>query len=163
MIVWIEQGAAQAIVEEARRWMPLETGGVLLGYRAEEDSTVVVKETIGAGPAALHREHTFLPDTEYQEAEIARKYGLSGRKRTYLGDWHAHPGGGGRLSRLDLRTLRAIAGAPEARAPFPIMIVAYGGNPWRLSAWRWSPRRIGRAVAMSRAVPLRVQFFLGDP
>ena len=159
LMAWIARGVERAIVEDARRWAPLETGGVLLGYWTDGHSAVVVKDAIHAGPEAVHRDLMFLPDTDYQEREIARRYELSGRVHTYLGDWHAHPGGGSSLSRLDLRTLRTIANSPEARASFPLMVVAYGGDPWRLSAWRWSPRRIGHSVLWSRALPVPVQFF----
>ena len=76
--------------------------------------------------------------------EIAEHYYASGRVETYLGDWHSHPNGGGRLSSLDRRTLAMIAGFDAARAPRPLMAVLHGGEPWRLAIW------LGSRVSSSR-------------
>lgn len=50
-------------------------------------------------------------------------YARSGRRITYLGDWHSHPVGAPRPSRRDLRVARLIAGAPEARASEPLLCI----------------------------------------
>jgi len=141
MTLWLDRRVASLMRGEAARRDPYETGGVLLGYWAEESA--VIADMVGPGPSAVHGPHRFVPDAEYQETEIAERYAASGRVITYMGDWHSHPGGEGRISRLDLRTLRRIAREPAARLVSPIMLVVFGGDPWRLAAWKWSPTRPG--------------------
>lgn len=157
MTLWLESGVRTRIVYEAVRKSPYETGGIVLGYASE--SSVVVADMVGPGPDALHGRRGFVPDAEYHEEEIARRYADSGRVITYVGDWHSHPGGLGRLSRLDLRTLSRIAREPAARLPAPIMLVAYFGNPWLLAAWKWTPIRISRLVTIPHAAGLQIQSF----
>jgi integrative and conjugative element protein (TIGR02256 family) len=151
---------ARAMREEAVRAFPFETGGVLLGYWAREYEEVVVTHATGPGPRAVHRMHSFVPDAEYQEAEVARLYEESGRVSTYLGDWHSHPLGTVSLSRRDRRTLRHIAGHREARAPVPIMAVIGGGDPdWFLGVWRFAPIRLGVILLRSGIVSMEPRFF----
>lgn len=106
-----------------------------MGYWDPLGLEVVITVAIGPGPKARHEHAGFLPDHDYHVAEIASHYDASGRRYTYLGDWHTHPLGSGKLSRQDRRTLARIARAPEARARQPLMLVAAGGDPWELSLW----------------------------
>lgn len=139
-LVWITLAAINELVAEAARKSPLETGGVLLGYQVDDGNATVVTAIVGPGPSAQHSNTTYVPDHEYQEQEIARIYGGSGRCTTYVGDWHSHPGGALYLSRTDVRTLRTIARHKNARLPYPIMIVAASGTPeWDIGVWQWRP------------------------
>lgn len=122
---------------EADRSFPLETGGVLMGYWASPPVEVVITSAIGCGPRSTHKRHSFVPDYEYQEAEVARVYEESGRVHVYLGDWHTHPRQSVCLSSRDKQTLRRIGASAEARAPVPIMAVLGGGEPhWFIGIWR---------------------------
>lgn len=125
---------------EAKRTDPLETGGVLLGYWADTGE-VVVASVVGPGPAAVHRRDRFLPDHAYQEREVALAYRESGRRITYLGDWHSHPSGLGTLSRRDRVTLRRIGNNPGARAPRPLMAIVTSRVKWDLSVWHGELRK----------------------
>jgi integrative and conjugative element protein (TIGR02256 family) len=138
--VWISDPAISELVTEATRRSPLETGGVLLGYQADAGRATVVTAVVGPGLSAQHAKATYVPDHEYQEQEIARVYAASGRRTTYVGDWHSHPGGPLYLSRTDVRTLRMIARHKNARLSSPIMIVAAGVAPeWDIGVWQWRP------------------------
>lgn len=157
---WLPAVLARAIRDEAERTFPLETGGVLLGYWAEECRELVITHATGPGPNAVHRTHSFIPDYEYQEAEVARLYEESGRISTYLGDWHSHPLEGVHLSRRDRRTLNRIAGSAEARAPVPVMAVIGGGNPdWLLGVWKYAPMRLGKIILSNSIVFLEPRFY----
>jgi integrative and conjugative element protein (TIGR02256 family) len=131
--VWLTRNVVADLIAEAERALPNETGGVLLGYRAENDTRVVMA-IVGPGPRAHHARDHFEPDQSYQEMAIARVYAESAHMWTYLGDWHTHPGSDARPSRRDLRTLRHIANAKEARVPQPIMLIA-AGPPWTVHAY----------------------------
>lgn len=154
-VVWIADVIEQALIAEAARHFPRETGGLLLGYWATPFSELVITDAVGPGPRAVHQLTGFHPDTAYQAAEIARRYEASGRLHTYIGDWHTHPNGSHRLSRLDRQTLRRIADYGPARAPIPIMAILAGGAPWRLAVWRLTPWQLGRWIFGQRPALLR--------
>jgi integrative and conjugative element protein (TIGR02256 family) len=133
---------SQRLLTEADRAFPGETGGVLMGYWAEADNEVVITNAIGPGPKAAHYKKSFIPDSEYQESEIARIYRDSNRLLTYLGDWHTHPSGSSSLSFRDKRTLYRIVTCPDARCPVPLMAVMGGGeDEWLLRVWRYQRRK----------------------
>jgi integrative and conjugative element protein (TIGR02256 family) len=116
---------------------PKETGGVFMGYWHDR-YTAVVTAAIGPGPSAVHDRYHFEPDYDYQFRQIAEHYERSGRRETYIGDWHSHPGASsGHLSRLDRRVLRHIINTPAARADRPLMAIFYGGeDAWDLAGWQ---------------------------
>lgn len=134
--VWIGIAERDALTREAARAYPYETGGVLLGYQGENE-TIVITTIIGPGPNARHAHQAFVPDHEYHAREVAKVYSASGRRWTYLGDWHSHPGGAARLSWRDRATLQRIARSPAARARQPLMLIAAGKQQsWELTVHR---------------------------
>lgn len=136
---------------------PFETGGVLMGYHV--DGTAVVTEIIGAGPSASHRTHSFEPDYDWQSQRIAEHYQRSGRRETYLGDWHTHPRAlSGALSGHDRAVIRKIIRTPEARAAQPLMAIFYGvPQQWNLAVWtgRLGPGWLG--ISKLHVHPLMVE------
>lgn len=130
--LWISEGVFLNLIEEAERTYPLETGGVLAGYFAENGEPVVFA-AIGPGPTAVHRRYRFKPDHAWQCHELDILFEQSSGLWTYLGDWHTHPDGVPQMSWLDRRTLRAIARHSYARTPQPLMLI--GGGTSR--NWSW--------------------------
>lgn len=141
-VVWLPQDVVLACMAEASARFPLETGGTFMGWHASRDETVVTA-MIGPGPAASHARRAFQPDQKRQLQQIARRYQESGRRETYLGDWHTHPGAAaGALSRTDRRMLRRVIAAPRARCPRPVLLVFWGcPQAWRRTAWIGERRR----------------------
>jgi integrative and conjugative element protein (TIGR02256 family) len=140
---WIDAKALAAVRREATERHPDETGGILLGWTGPSSagdgrSDVVIAEVIGPGPGARHDRTTFRPDAAWQTAQVARLYEASGRRHTYLGDWHTHPNGSGRPSRRDRRTLATIARSPDARAPHPVILIVEHDPDGPFCAWRWT-------------------------
>jgi integrative and conjugative element protein (TIGR02256 family) len=133
-VIWISSKILKLCVNEADHHYPLETGGVFMGYWSDPRSAVVTK-LIGPGPLAIHEPHNFEPDQEWQIKEIAGHYENSGRRETYLGDWHSHPDAKlAKLSGTDKRVLRKIIDTPAARAPNPIMAILCGKpDDWNIA------------------------------
>jgi integrative and conjugative element protein (TIGR02256 family) len=153
-VAWVSDGALRAMRQEAERHRPLETGGVLVGYRVKQ--AVVITDAAGAGAHAKHGQLTYSPDDVHDAAIIRQFYERSGRVLTYLGDWHTHPGGSIELSALDVQALGRIASHAEARASRALMAVLAGGTPWRLAVWTTS----GDAAQVPRRFfPLRTKRF----
>jgi integrative and conjugative element protein (TIGR02256 family) len=136
--VWLADSAAHLMRKEASRRLPLETGGILLGYWSEDGASVAVTDATEPGPNAIHRRDEFIPDDEYQNLKIDEIYEASGRVHRYLGDWHTHPFGGSALSYKDRRNLHRIATTKGAHTPIPLMAVLSGGaQDWNVSVWSY--------------------------
>jgi integrative and conjugative element protein (TIGR02256 family) len=138
--VWIAGEDADQLIAQARRHGPLETGGIVLGYRVEGGREIVITHLVGPGPRAQHMREGFAPDTAYQEAEIERIFAETDRRSIYLGDWHSHPGRAPMPSRKDEGALRRIARYQQAEAPNPLMLIAGLENgETTLAAWVGHP------------------------
>ena len=155
-LIFVPASIVAECVTEADRAFPNETGGTFLGWWSDA-ATCTVTEMIGPGPEAEHRPWSFQPDQDWQLREIARRYRASGRRLSYLGDWHTHPGArSGTPSAADKRAIRTIIGAPEARCPCPIMIIWHGHpGSWKPTPWQGGVRKRfwGRQVEM---MPVRM-------
>lgn len=134
-IVWLPADLFRELEQEAARVYPLETGGVLLGYRSSDHW--VVDGALGPGPRARHRLHGFEPDHQWHAEKLRLRFVASAGGERYLGDWHSHPGGALALSRTDLKALRQIIQSPEARTPEPLSALLAGRpSDWQIGIWR---------------------------
>lgn len=120
--LWIPRRVFSRMVANATQWAPYETGGMLLGYEADNGEAVVT-EVIGPGPTARHGRFRFKPDADFQQAELETHYLKTNGRETYLGDWHTHPAGNATPSLLDKRTLARIACTPSSGTAKPIMAI----------------------------------------
>jgi integrative and conjugative element protein (TIGR02256 family) len=134
-IVWLAQSAFERMAREASAKAPLETGGILMGYRADGSNEPVITDAIGPGPRAIHERTAFLPDQDYHVRRIAELYCASEYRIFYLGDWHTHPGAKAYLSACDRATLMLIASSKNARAPQPVMLILAPGPTWSPHVW----------------------------
>jgi len=139
--VWINSSALEDMGEEADSCYPVETGGILLGYTAD-NSDVVIQCAIGPGPKAQHSRYRFVPDHAWQCEQIDGHYAASNGVKVYVGEWHTHPGGSAWMSLLDRRTLGRIARHREASCPHPLMVIG-GGSPRR---WEWKAHQFMRSA-----------------
>lgn len=135
-MIWIPDEVVSACAADADRYYPNESGGAFLGY--ENDGVLVVTAAIGGGTNALRRPTAYEPDVIWQNARIAEHYEASGRRDSYLGDWHSHPDTTrAYLSRDDRAVLKKIIKCPDARASRPVMCVLVGTRGgWRMYGWR---------------------------
>ena len=126
---------------EADARHPLETGGVLVGYRVRE-TEIVITAASGPGPQAVHAPTRFKPDHDHQVEWIAARYAASDGIESYLGDWHTHPGAKlAEPSWTDRRAATSIANCDEARADRPVMVIMAGEpGAWRSRAWTFEAR-----------------------
>lgn len=82
-VLWVSENAYAEMLKLAQHHYPLETGGMLMGYEAE-DSTVVVTKIIGPGPNAKHGRFRFIPDGVYQQSELENHFWATDGRETYL-------------------------------------------------------------------------------
>lgn len=132
LMLWLSNVVTRSLVGEASNKHPLETGGVLLGWRTDDGA--VVAGMLGPGPRAMHGRHAFLPDHRWQIEEIQNVFSKTSGDLNYLGDWHTHPNGVAAMSNLDRSTLRRIC----RRAPNALMTILGGGTGggWEIVGWQ---------------------------
>jgi len=119
-----------AIQREAEHIYPLETGGMLLGWR--DGNAKIVTGLIGPGPRGLHGRYMFLPDHRWQVDHLRCAFSATRGDLDYLGDWHTHPDGIAKMSEQDRQTLRKICG----RVPHGAMLISAGcAGSWVMNAW----------------------------
>lgn len=136
-MIWISNKVRRSIVRDADAHGPFETGGVLLGWRDGENR--IVTDIIGPGPRAMHGRHAFIPDHQWQIAEIRSAFERTGGDLNYQGDWHTHPAGTALMSVADKLTLQRIG----RRVPFALMLIAAGDTDieWDFGCWMHRPSK----------------------
>lgn len=140
--IWIDLRTIQEIIAETARTLPLETGGMLIGYWSDDTRDAVIVDTIAPGPAAIHARAAFVSDGEWQQQRLEEIYRHSGRIHTYLGDWHSHPHGEAAPSPRDRHTARVVAAEQHARAPHPITLIVAASPSLAVSAFVRRRRRL---------------------
>lgn len=134
---WVSRDAYKEMLRLASLKFPFETGGMLLGYTAE-NGDVVITGVVGPGPKAEHYRFRFRPDTEFQQEQLETHFSRTEGVETYLGDWHTHPKGSCSLSIIDRRTLARIATTPSSGTINPLMVVLSDGPvQWKIAAMRF--------------------------
>lgn len=137
--VWIKTNLYDKLFKESKDWLPLETGGMLLGYK-DIYKDIIITNLIDAGPNANHGSSSFIPDGEYQQSELSKIYTKSKSIITYLGDWHSHPYNHSYMSWRDRKTIRKIAKTETSREPNPIFIII-GTIPSEAKCWRFNKKK----------------------
>jgi integrative and conjugative element protein (TIGR02256 family) len=135
-LVWVPERVLRTMQSDADRWYDLETGGALVGYWSDP-AVAVVTAMIEGGPSSVRQRHSFTPDRQWEQMEVERHYFGSGRRETYIGDWHTHPDEVSAYpSWTDRRCLKNIIRSPEARVSHPIMILMCGApGTWAAHVW----------------------------
>jgi len=135
---WVTPQLLDEMQAGANANVPNETGGMLIGYWAAGD--VVITSVTQAGPRATHQRDRYEPDASHDLRLIAQLYRDSGRRWTYVGDWHSHMLKGDRLSDLDRATLRTIADTSSARLARPVMAIVTRGTHPSTAIWVFERR-----------------------
>lgn len=148
MTTWLASSALNFMRAQSRAYQPLETGGILLGWRRGE--VAVIAAALGPGPNALHGRHLFIPDDRWHTEQVENAFAGSGGDLDYLGDWHSHPGGIAAMSAQDHLTLVRIT----QRIGVASMIILAGDLAEEGPIGSWigrKPRRLFGRVSVEAA------------
>lgn len=121
----LHPSALDVITAESDRALPLETGGILLGYR--EGHNIVVQE-------ALMVSSTTATTHEYTRDDVLANHLLHGYLAArapndpvgYVGEWHSHPRPS-RPSAVDIKAIRDIA--KVSRGDIALLVYSPDGGP----------------------------------
>ncbi|MFN8215136.1 MAG: Mov34/MPN/PAD-1 family protein [Solirubrobacterales bacterium] len=136
----IEPAVRASLAGHTRTKPEVETGGILLGRRADAD-TLLLTRASPPGPRARHRRFSFLRDTAFLQDYLDAAHARSEGEEDYVGEWHVHPAIGAPPSRTDRRSLRRIAGSSRYAVTEPVlMIVEHLPPELRLRCYRFAGR-----------------------
>lgn len=126
--VWIADSVRKELLALRDDYFPLETGGILLGYRTfvSQQHHWVVTAATGPGEAAKHGRFRFSPDDEFHTSEAKRHFQEKNGTEYYLGDWHSHPNGIHATSLLDRLTLFKNARRAKHLDGHSLMLIVAG-------------------------------------
>jgi len=99
-----------------------ETGGILLGHRAN-DTTIQITRASPPGPRAKHRPFSFARDTRFLQRYLDDLHDRSGGKEDYVGEWHVHQALDAPPSRTDRRSLWRIASRRNYATENPVLVI----------------------------------------
>lgn len=121
--VVLRSRAREAMIREAAEALPVETGGILLGYRA--DNGIVVTDLLVV-PSPSATRHRYTRDDVEANALLKDWFVRHPDEPLigYVGEWHSHTGIGP-ASGLDLESARATARAADG----PIALVVCAPRP----------------------------------
>jgi integrative and conjugative element protein (TIGR02256 family) len=109
---------------------PYEVGGWLLGYWAEDRSSLFV--THATPPASKGTPIGVRISGRGHRTRFDQAWTASKGHVTFLGDWHTHPGSPPLPSTRDKRAIRKLATDRKFDTPEPlIVILSTGRYPWR--------------------------------
>ena len=120
--VFLTASAIQAIQDETRQTVWVETGGAFAGYVSAENALVVTHAS-GPGPRAIRRPWSITVDGAYTTAYCNQIYDASDGRLDYIGDWHLHLGWSTAYSNGDLDAMRTIAASGACAAPSPVSLI----------------------------------------
>lgn len=113
--------------EMAQAALPLETGGILLGWYEHHD--IRITDAIAVeDPAATATSYSRGNEAGNAALAAYMKGQPAGSPLGYVGEWHSHPGPAG-PSPLDMLSFIGIAEA--ANQPLVQVVMALHGNEWR--------------------------------
>ena len=92
--VRILPGIKERMRDECKRYIPKETGGIVLGHISMALKTFVVTDIVHDIEGSKHDTYCYINGTKGLREHIHEIEYLSGEKITMLGTWHTHPMGG---------------------------------------------------------------------
>lgn len=149
----VRPDAYETIAAATAKHLPLEIGGILLGYH--EDHDVVVTHALAVDSAAATKDR-YVRDDVLANAGLAEF--LANRAEDdpigYVGEWHSHPAPSGPSS-IDRDAMRAAARASDV--PVALLVFTPGGvgRFFGLVAYR---RRLAPVTIKEAAVILPTRF-----
>jgi len=120
----MEITAHSQIYDDAKKYSPFETGGVLLGY-ITKDGDYVITRIIPGGPKADRRAYSFQHDSDWQDDKMDKVWEETKGAEYYIGEWHTHPNNPTHMSVFDIDALKTIAAYPKCLNN-PLMLIMGG-------------------------------------
>jgi integrative and conjugative element protein (TIGR02256 family) len=108
-LVW-DEGLRNKIRRFREERLPLETGGVLLGYFDQTLGSVYIADALPAPADSKGGESEFSRGVEGLQARVEEANRRTGKVVGYIGEWHSHPRGVAPIaSTLDIRLMVHLA------------------------------------------------------
>lgn len=91
--VVLDAGSVAKLIELRSAKLPVETGGILLGYIDHKSCRIYIVDVLGAPADSEETETSFIRGTEGLSKKLAEAKKRTAGIVTYIGEWHSHPEG----------------------------------------------------------------------
>jgi len=89
--VVLDAGIVAKLIGLRSAKLPVETGGILLGYIDHKSCRIYIVDVLGAPADSVETETSFIRGTEGLSEILAEAKKRTAGIVTYLGEWHSHP------------------------------------------------------------------------
>lgn len=118
--VLVSNQLIESITEVALEYYPNEFGGILSGYKSDNQIVIVDFET----PSRVESNgNQFVRHTDNLNEYLSNIYKSSGGIVEYVGEWHSHPGSSAEYSSNDKKSMITISKDKKVKIKNPIMII----------------------------------------
>ena len=148
MAIDVTAGAWEQMTEIADRASPIETGGILLGYRSGRSVRVVGVAEV-TDPDATEASFMLRQDAAQARLDEIRSHFPEGSPVGFVGDWHVHPRSCPPSS-VDRRALSRLGRHYRRRVVSVVVVRERAG---------WVPHGLVATWTRSRACPVRINSF----
>lgn len=136
----VASSALTRMKREARKGLPKESGGILIGHF--ERRQVVITGAGDPGPAARSTRSGFRRDGDHSQRLLDAAVARSGGEVDYVGEWHSHPENVG-ASPTDRASIGGISKDPDYRRSHPVLILLRrNGRSWNVDAFQFTDGRL---------------------
>lgn len=115
--------ALQSINEECLKAVNKETGGILIGYYTNNQSTAIVTEASSPPLDSSSGDTWFHRGVNGLKALLLRRWQDMNNRTFYLGEWHYHPFYPIIPSIEDLKQMKKISSSKRYHCKDPIMVI----------------------------------------
>ncbi len=158
-VLWLTSKCLDTISREIQLYLPLRTGGTLLGQGVHTRSKDIT-HAITAGPHAMRTKEAFRTDDAYQAEQINALLTQEASDTQYIGDWFYDPDATNFSDSTYLKTMkeRAHSGSEPFVCNNPVLLlVTYKDDQLKFYGFQYSH---SEAIAPSPAPgwPFETQF-----
>lgn len=101
-----------------------EKGGIVLGQVSKSEQEILVCRVSIPTNHDMSSKYSFHRSHEWAQQIIDYEFVNSGRKNTYLGEWHTHPSNRAVPSPQDIRMIKKQFAVNEIRTNFMLLLIA---------------------------------------
>jgi integrative and conjugative element protein (TIGR02256 family) len=124
--VLLDEGTHSKVVGLRHARLPVETGGVILGYVDHKTHTIAVVDLLPAPADSVETQSGFIRGVEGLEEVLKRVSELSAKVVRYVGEWHSHPSFSSPTPSRDDRALLATLRAQLEQDGDPVLMLIVG-------------------------------------
>lgn len=121
LVIKIKNSLLEKLCKYGIKYYPEEFGGILVGYYADDNKTVVISETVLPAEFISAR-FSFVRGSKGLRKKLEKLYAQT-PSLIYVGEWHTHPDNPAIPSGTDMKALQEIVQSDGVLINNPILLI----------------------------------------